>query len=93
MMRIYVGNLEFDVSETEIRRRFERFGAVHRVEIAKDWETGHSRGFGFVEMPDPQGAERAIQALNGQELNGRKMTVRQAPQVPPIGFDSLPLAR
>ncbi len=93
MVRIYVGNLEFDVSEADIRRRFEAYGVVDRVEIAKDWETGHSRGFAFVEMPDPQGAERAIRALNGQELNGRKMTVRQAPQVPPVGFDSLPLTR
>lgn len=77
-MNIYVGNLPRNLSESELRQTFENFGEVATVSIIKDKYSGQSRGFGFIEMPSQQEAERAIAALNGQELKGRTITVNQA---------------
>lgn len=88
-MRVYVGNLDFEASEKDIHILFNRFGSVETVEIATDWETGHSRGFAFVMMSDSAQAEKAIAHLDGARLDGRSLTVREAPPTLPTGFDSL----
>jgi RNA recognition motif-containing protein len=75
---IYVGNLSFDASEDEVRAAFEPFGTVSSVSIIKDRETGRSRGFAFVEMPDGAEAQAAIENLNLKEINGRSITVNEA---------------
>ena len=77
-MNIYVGNLSFDVSEENIRQAFEPFGQVSSITIVKDKYSGQSRGFGFVEMPDPTQALAAIGGLNGKEVLGRQMSVNEA---------------
>ena len=77
-MNIYVGNLAYKVSETEIKAAFEAFGSVTSVNIIKDRETGNSKGFGFVEMPDDAEASAAIEGLNGKDLGGRALNVNQA---------------
>ena len=78
MKNIFVGNLDFGATEAEIREMFERYGAVDRVSVVTDRDTGRSRGFAFVEMSDAGEAERAITALNGAALNGRTMNVNEA---------------
>jgi len=77
-MNIYVGNLSFSVSETELREAFSAYGQVSTASIIKDKFSGESRGFGFVEMPAKEEAEKAIAALNGKDLKGRTMTVNEA---------------
>jgi len=74
---IYVGNLPFTATETEVRELFERHGPVHSVKLITDRETGRPRGFGFVEMDDSD-AEAAIQALNETEYGGRNLRVNEA---------------
>jgi RNA recognition motif-containing protein len=78
IMNIYVGNLSYGVSEEELRKTFEEFGQVQSVTIIKNNQTGQSKGFGFVEMPASEDAQKAISALNGKELKGRNMTVNEA---------------
>ncbi len=78
MKSIYVGNLDFGATEDAIRPLFEQYGAVDRVSLIRDRDTGQSRGFGFVEMPDSAAADRAIAALNGYNLSGRNITVNEA---------------
>jgi cold-inducible RNA-binding protein len=78
MTNIFVGNLSFGATEQTVRALFEPHGAVERVSIVTDRDTGRSRGFGFVEMNDAGEAENAIAALNGRELDGRKLTVNEA---------------
>jgi cold-inducible RNA-binding protein len=75
---IFVGNLNFNTSEDELRQMFEAHGQVERVSIMTDRETGRSRGFGFVEMTNAEEAERAIAALNGTQLGGRTLNVNEA---------------
>jgi len=75
---IFVGNLNFNTSEDELRQMFEAHGQVDRVSIMTDRETGRSRGFGFVEMTNAEEAERAIAALNGTQLGGRTLNVNEA---------------
>jgi RNA recognition motif-containing protein len=75
---IFVGNLNFNTSEDELRQMFEAHGQVDRVSIMTDRETGRSRGFGFVEMANAEEAERAIAALNGMQLGGRTLNVNEA---------------
>ena len=83
MLRIYVGNLSFQSTEDDLR---ERFGQVGSVAVITDRETGQSRGFGFVEMPDDGEGRAAIEGLNGQELDGRTLTVNEArPRAPRRG--------
>lgn len=81
MTNIYVGNLSFKATDDEIRSAFEEYGKVTSVNIIMDRETGRSRGFAFVEMSE--GAEEAIQNLNGKEIAGRGVTVNEArPRAP-----------
>jgi RNA recognition motif-containing protein len=78
MKNIFVGNLDFGATEDSLRSLFERFGAVDRVHIVTDRDTGRSRGFAFVEMSDAGEAERAIAGLNGTNLGGRTLNVNEA---------------
>ena len=77
-MKIFVGNLSFNVTETDLRRAFETFGQVIEAIIVKDSDSQRSKGFGFVEMPKPSEARAAIMALNGQALKGRTITTNEA---------------
>ena len=78
MKNIYVGNLSFQTSEQDLEAAFSAYGQVERAQLVKDRDTGKSRGFGFVEMTDDAGADRAIEALNGSQLDGRSLTVNEA---------------
>lgn len=78
MTNIYVGNLAYSATEEEIRQVFEQFGAVDAVKIIMDRETGRSRGFAFVEMPNADEAHAAIENVNGKEVAGRAVTVNEA---------------
>ena len=78
MTNIFVGNLSFHTTEQNLRALFEQFGAVDRVSLVTDRETGKARGFGFVEMAQKSEAESAIAALNGRELDGRAINVNEA---------------
>jgi RNA recognition motif-containing protein len=78
LKNIFVGNLDFNTSEEELRQVFEAYGAVDRVSIMTDRETGRSRGFGFVEMTNTEDGEKAIAALNGSQLGGRTLNVNEA---------------
>jgi len=77
-MNIYVGNIAHSVSEETLRSLFEQIGAVKSVKIITDKFTGMSRGFGFVQMETKEDAEKAIEDLNGHELEGRTIVVNQA---------------
>ncbi len=77
-MNIHIGNLSNDVSEEDLRQAFESFGQVISARIIKDKYTGKSRGFGFVEMPAQSQAQTAIKSLNGRELLGKQMSVKEA---------------
>jgi RNA recognition motif-containing protein len=77
-MNIYVGNLSYGMSEDELRDAFGAFGAVSSVKILMDRETGRSRGFGFVEMPNQSEAETAIAQLNGKDVGGRALRINEA---------------
>ena len=77
-MNIYVGNLPFSMTEDELEGAFAAHGEVQSARIITDRYTGQSRGFGFVEMPDNNAAETAIQALNGRDMMGRPLTVNEA---------------
>jgi cold-inducible RNA-binding protein len=76
--KIFVGNLSFRTTETEITQAFEQFGAVESVSLITDRETGRSKGFGFVVMGEEEAADRAIGSLNGKDLGGRALTVNEA---------------
>jgi RNA recognition motif-containing protein len=78
MKNIFVGNLSFTATEESVRSLFETHGAVERVSIVTDRDTGQPRGFGFVEMTNDGEAEKAIAALNGRELGGRDLNVNEA---------------
>ncbi|MGA3097417.1 MAG: RNA-binding protein [Bryobacteraceae bacterium] len=78
MRNIFVGNLDFSATESSIRSLFEQHGAVDRVNLVTDRDTGRSRGFAFVEMADSAEADKAIAALNGVEVNGRALNVNEA---------------
>lgn len=77
-MNIYVGNLSYDMSEEDLRNSFEDHGAVESAKIIMDRESGRSKGFGFVEMPDDSEAAAAIQELNEAMVNGRPLRVNEA---------------
>jgi RNA recognition motif-containing protein len=77
-MNIYVGNLSYDVTEADLRQAFEAFGTIAVVNVIKDKFSGQSKGFGFIEMPSTPEAQAAIAGLNGQELQGRALTVSEA---------------
>lgn len=78
MKNIFVGNLDFRASEESVRALFENYGSVDRVSIMTDRDTGRSRGFAFVEMPNENEAEQAISKLNGYNLGGRALNVNEA---------------
>lgn len=77
-MNIYVGNLSYNTTEESLRQAFENYGAVEKVNVIMDRETGQSRGFGFVEMESDDAGQAAIDGLNGQELDGRRLKVNMA---------------
>lgn len=85
MTNIYVGNLSFRQTEEELRQAFEGYGKVASVKIVKDRETGRSRGFAFVEMPNAEEAKQAIEGLNLQSIGGRNITVNEARPKPQGG--------
>ena len=86
-MKIYVGNLSFNTDGEGLRAAFSEFGEVTSADVVADRETGKSRGFGFVEMPNQAAAEAAIKALNGKELDGRTLNVNEARPKPERGGD------
>jgi RNA recognition motif-containing protein len=77
-MNIFVGSLPFSLEENELREFFEEYGEVSSVKIISDKFTGRSKGFGFVEMPDDAKAQKAIDELNGAEVNGRTIVVNKS---------------
>ena len=78
MTNIYVGNLSFDATEEDIRQAFAQYGEVTSVNIITNRETGRSRGFAFVEMPDGGEAKAAIENVNLTDIAGRRVTVNEA---------------
>ena len=77
-MNIYVGNQAFTSTDYDLRQLFEPYGAVDEIRVIMDRDTGRSKGFGFVEMPDSTTAKTAIAGLQGKELAGRTLTVNEA---------------
>jgi RNA recognition motif-containing protein len=77
-LNIFVGNLSFSTRDEELRTAFSQFGAVESAQVIMDRETGRSRGFGFVEMPNADEARQAISGMNGADLGGRPLTVNEA---------------
>lgn len=77
-MNIFVGSLPFKIQESELKQYFEEYGEVSSVKIITDKFTGRSKGFAFVEMPDDASAQKAIDALNGSDIDGRPAVVNQA---------------
>jgi RNA recognition motif-containing protein len=93
MYNIYVGNLEFTTTADQVRGLFQPHGAVETVTLVKDRDTGHSRGFAFVEMASDSEAETAIQALNGTLLGERRLNINGARPKSDHGARSEPLER
>jgi RNA recognition motif-containing protein len=77
-MDIYVGNLPYSVADDELRSMFEEHGNVSSARVIADRDTGRSKGFGFVEMPDNAEAQAAVEALNGADCGGRELRVNEA---------------
>jgi RNA recognition motif-containing protein len=77
-MKIFVGNLSYNVTEDDLRQAFEDFGQVASATVIMDEQSGRSKGFGFVEMPIQAEAQSAIEVLNGKALKGRTITVNEA---------------
>ncbi len=81
--RLYVGNLKYTVASAQLQELFEQYGAVTSAQVLSDRETGRSRGFGFVEMSNDDEALAAIEGLDGQDYDGRRLTVNEArPRTP-----------
>ena len=78
MTNIFVGNLSYATTESELESAFSAYGAVDRVSVVRDRESGQSRGFAFVEMSNAGDAAKAIAGLNGREINGRSLNVNEA---------------
>jgi RNA recognition motif-containing protein len=76
--KLYVGNLAYGVSSSDLQQMFEPHGAVQSAQVIMDRDTGRSKGFGFVEMGSEHEAQAAITALNGQQVDGRNLTVNEA---------------
>jgi RNA recognition motif-containing protein len=76
--KLYVGNLSYEVSDSDLSTMFASHGTVESAQVIMDRDTGRSKGFGFVEMKTDQEAQAAIAALNGKEMNGRALTVNEA---------------
>lgn len=78
MTNIFVGNLSYQTTESELEALFGAYGAVERVTVVRDRDTGQPRGFAFVEMTNSNEAANAMQAMNGREMNGRTLNVNEA---------------
>jgi RNA recognition motif-containing protein len=78
MKNIYVGNLAYSVADDDLLEAFSAFGEVARAKVIMDRDTGRSKGFGFVEMPNDSEAQAAIEGLNEQPINGRNVRVNEA---------------
>jgi RNA recognition motif-containing protein len=76
--KLYVGNLSFGVSDSDLQNLFQPHGTVQSAQVIMDRETGRSKGFGFVEMASDEQAQAAITTLNGHDINGRALTVNEA---------------
>jgi len=76
--KLYVGNLGYGVSNSDLQQLFEEFGTVQSAQVIMDRDTGRSKGFGFVEMGSDAEAQAAIDALNGKNVDGRNLTVNEA---------------
>ena len=85
--KIYVGNLSFRTTETDLSDMFGKIGEVESVQIITDRDTGRSKGFAFVQMADDTAAEKAIAQLNGKEVGGRNLTVNEARPMQKRDFD------
>ena len=83
--KLYVGNLAYGVTDSDLQRLFEPHGTVQSAQVIVDRDTGRSKGFGFVEMGSDQEAQAAIAALNGTEVEGRALTVNEARPKPEGG--------
>ena len=84
-MNIFVAGLPYDLDDAELREFFEKFGKVNSAKVAMDKDTGKSRGFGFVEMPDDAEGKEAIEGLNGISLGKKPLVVKQAEDRPSSG--------
>ncbi|MHC5061744.1 MAG: RNA recognition motif domain-containing protein [Planctomycetota bacterium] len=84
-MNIYVGNLSYDVTEAMLKEAFEEFGSVTEVRLIMDKYSGRSKGFGFIEMPDKDEAEKAMSEMNDKEVMGRSLKVNEAKPKPDRG--------
>jgi len=82
-MDIYVGNLAYATTDDGLRAEFEKYGAVSSARVCTDRISGRSKGFGFVEMPNDEEANKAIDALNGKDIDGRPLRVNQSQPKPP----------
>jgi cold-inducible RNA-binding protein len=76
--KLYVGNLSYDTTDSDLQNLFQPHGTVQSAQVIKDRDRGRSKGFGFVEMGSGEQAQAAIDALNGREVNGRELTVNEA---------------
>jgi RNA recognition motif-containing protein len=85
LKNIFVGNLNYTATEDEIRGLFDQFGTVDRVSLITDRDTGRPRGFGFVEMPNDDEGDRAVEELNGVMLGGRALNINEARPRQPRG--------
>lgn len=83
--KLYVGNLPFETTESDLQALFEGTGPVASVSVVRDRETGRARGFAFVEMSDAESAARAINELNQHQYGGRSLTVNEAKPMAPRG--------
>src|SRR5581483_6208262 len=83
--KLYVGNLSYNMSDSDLQQLFEPHGTVQSAQVIMDRDTGRSKGFGFVEMGSDAEAQAAIQALNGTEVGGRALTVNEARPKPEGG--------
>jgi RNA recognition motif-containing protein len=77
-MNIYVGNLAYSITDSDLREAFSAYGSVDRASVITDKHSGQSKGFGFVEMPDNSEADAAIKGLNDKALGGRNLKVNEA---------------
>lgn len=77
-MNMYIGNLSHDVTDVDLREAFEVYGEVASAKVIKDNFTGMSKGFGFVEMPNNTEVDKAMKALNGEELKGKSLKISEA---------------
>jgi cold-inducible RNA-binding protein len=76
--KLYVGNLPYGMTDNDLQNLFEAHGTVQSAQVIVDRDTGRSKGFGFVEMDNSEEAQAAIDAMNGQDVNGRPLTVNEA---------------